>query len=215
MDRPESPSINFGVWWEKFPRRKKTVRSFNRSENSGPESLSRGRNVAKRKVKRIYQNKMWEAARLYRKEAEKCYKARAYLMAVVARGCELEALLRIFDFVENRRPKDRCYNLNGLIDRAFKRHWCPHDALRYWKKEQHVPLKTWLHGIREARNGVHAHLFNKDVATRQTVANITFVVHAMYSFLETKNARNFMKVLHERDEISNTEYNAWKRKQKA
>lgn len=77
---------------------------------------------------------MWEAARLYRKEADKCTKVRAYFMAIVARGCELEALLRIFDFVENRRPKDRYSNLNALIDRAFKRHWIPHDALRHWRK---------------------------------------------------------------------------------
>jgi len=170
--------------------------------------------VVRTKKKRIYQRKMWEAARLYRREADKCTKARAYFMTIVARGCELEALLRIFDFVENRRPKDRCYNLNGLIDRAFRRHWIPHDALRYWKKEQPTPVKTWLHGIREARNGVHAHLFDKEVATRQTVANITFVVHAMYRFLETKNARNFMKALHERGELSTAEYNAWKTKRK-
>lgn len=168
--------------------------------------------MARRKAKRIYQNKMWGAARFYCKEAGKCTTARAYFMALVARGCELEVLLRIFDFVENRRPKDRCYNLNRLIDRAFKRHWIPHDALRYWKKHQPVPLKTWLHGVREARNGVHAHLFDKDVATRRAVANITFVVHAMYSFLETKNSRNLMKALHERGEISTAEYNDWKRK---
>ncbi len=62
-----------------------------------------------------------------------------------------------------------------------------------------------LHGIREARNGVHAHLSDKDVATRRTVANITFVVHAMYSFLETKNARNFTNHLHERGEGSDAE----------
>jgi hypothetical protein len=170
--------------------------------------------MAKRKTKRVSQNKMWEAARLYRKEADKCTKARAYFMAIVARGCELEALLRIFDFVENRRPKDRCYNLNGLIDRAFKRHWIPHDALRHWKKAEPIALKPYLHAIREARNGVHAHLFRKDLATRRTVANITFVVHSMYSFLETKNARNFMKHLHERGEISDAEYRAWKKKQK-
>jgi hypothetical protein len=170
--------------------------------------------MAKRKTKRVYQNKMWAAARLYCKEAEKCTKARAYFMAIVARGCELEALLRIFDFVESRRPKDRCYNLNASIDRAFKRHWIPHDALRYWKKAEHTPLKTCLHEIREARNGVHAHLFQKGLVTRQTVANITFVVHAMYSFLETKNARNFMKHLHEIGEISDAEYRAWKKKRK-
>jgi len=168
--------------------------------------------MAKHKTKRVYQNNMWEAARLYRKEADKCYKAGAYFMAVVARGCELEALLRIFDFVENRRPKDRCYNLNALIDRAFRRHWIPHDALRRWKRAQRIPLKKYLHAIREARNGVHAHLFQKGLVTRQTAANITVVVHAMYSFLETKNARNFMNALHERGEISSAEYNAWRRK---
>lgn len=170
--------------------------------------------MANRKTKRVYQNKMWEAARLYRKEADKCTKARAYFMAIVARGCELEALLRIFDFVENRRPKDRCYNLNALIDRAFKRHWIPHDALRYWKKAQPIALKAYLHAIREARNGVHAHLFQNALVARRTVTNITFVVHAMYSFLETKNARNLMKHLHERGEISDPEYRDWRKKQK-
>jgi hypothetical protein len=170
--------------------------------------------MAKHKTKRVYQNKMWAAARLYCKEAEKCTKARAYFMAIVARGCELEALLRIFDFVESRHPKDRCYNVIALIDRAFKRHWIPHDALRYWKTAEHTPLKTCLHEIREARNGVHAHLFRKGLVTRQAAANITFVVHAMYSFLEMKNARNFMKHLHERGEISDAEYRAWKKKQK-
>jgi hypothetical protein len=157
---------------------------------------------------------MWEAARYYCKEAEKCYKAKAYFCAIVARGCELEALLRIFDFVESRRPKDRCYHLKRLIDRAFARHWIPHDALRYWKRVEHTPLKTCLHEIREARNGVHAHLFDKNLVTRQTVANVTFVVHAMYSFLETKNARNLMKHLHDKGEVSDVEYKAWKKKQK-
>jgi len=167
----------------------------------------------KTKRKRVYQNKMWAAARLYCKEAEKCFKARAYFSAIVARCCELEALLRIFDFVENRRPKERCEQLKWLIDRAFARHWIPHDALRYWKKAEHTPLKTCLHEIREARNGVHAHLFNKALVTRQTAANITFVVHAMYSFLETKNARNFMKLLHEKGELSDAQYKAWKKQQ--
>jgi hypothetical protein len=168
--------------------------------------------VAKHKRKRIYQNKMWEAARIYREEAEKCTKGRAYFMAIVARGCELEALLRIFDFVENRRPKDRSYSLKGLIDRAFKRHWIPHDALRYWKNHQPIPLKPYLHAIREVRNGVHAHLFQKNVVTRRAVANITFVVHAMYSLLEANNARNLMKALHARGEVSTGEYRAWRKK---
>jgi hypothetical protein len=167
----------------------------------------------KQKTKRVYQNKMWDAARLYCKEAEKCYKARAYFSAIVARGCELEALLRIFDFVETRRPKDRCKHLYWLINRAFARHWIPHDALRYWKTAEHTPLKTCLKEIREARNGVHANLFEKNLVTRQTAANITFVVHAMYSFLEIKNARNFMKHLHEDGKISDAEYKAWKKKQ--
>jgi hypothetical protein len=138
---------------------------------------------------------MWEAAKFYCKEAGKCFKARAYFSAIVARGCELEALLRIFDFVENRRPKDRCQKLYWLINRAFVRHWIPHDALRYWKKAESIPLKTCLHEIREVRNGVHAHLFKKPLVTRQTVAHVTFVVHAMYTFLEIKNSRNLMMAL--------------------
>lgn len=156
-------------------------------------------------TKRIYQNKMWDAARFYCREAQKCYKARAYFSAIVARGCELEALLRIFDFVENRRPEDRCKKLYWLINRAFARHWIPHDALRYWKKAEHTPLKTCLHEIREARNGVHAQLFDKKLMTRHAVTNITFVVHAMYSFLETKNVRNLMRHLYEDGKISPAE----------
>ena len=61
---------------------------------------------------------------------------------------------------------------------------------------------------------MHANLFKKNLVTRQTVANITFLVHTMYSFLQTKNARKFMKHLHEKGEISDTEYKAWKQKQK-
>lgn len=128
----------------------------------------------KQKTKRVFQNRMWEAARLYRREAEKCYKAKAYFSAIVARGCELEALLRIFDFVESRRPKDRCKQLHGLINRAFAKHWIPHEALRYWKKTEHTPLKECLHEIREARNGVHAHLFDKNLATRQVGGSPSF-----------------------------------------
>lgn len=167
----------------------------------------------KRRTKRVYQNKMWEAARFYCKEAQRCYRAKAYFSAIVARGCELEAILRIFDFVENRRPKDRCQRLKWLINRAFARHWVPHDALRYWRKAEHTPLKECLHEIREVRNGVHAHLFDRKLVNRRTVANITFVVHAMYSFLETKNARNLMKHLHQDGEISDVEYRAWSKKQ--
>jgi hypothetical protein len=155
---------------------------------------------------------MWDAAKFYCNEARRCYKARAYFSAIVARGCEMEALLRIFDFVENRRPKDRSHNLYWLINRAFARHWIPHDALRYWKKAQHIPLKTALHTIREARNGVHAHLFERHLVTRQMVVNVTFVVHAMYSYLEIKNARNLMKALYARGEITPAEYWAWMKK---
>lgn len=161
----------------------------------------------------MYQDKMWAAAKFYCKEAQKCYGARAYFAALVARGCELEALLRIFDFVQTRRPKDRCKQFYGLINRAFARHWIPHDALRHWKKTEQIPLKTCLHEVREARNGVHAHLFEKNLFTRRTVTNVTYVVHAVYSFLEIKNARNLMKHLHERGEISEAEYRAWKKKQ--
>lgn len=157
---------------------------------------------------------MWDAARLYSKEAERCFKARAYFFAIVARTCELEALLRIFDFVENRRPKDRCKKLYWLINRAFARHWIPHDALRYWKKNEKIPLKDCLHEVREIRNGVHAHLFMKNLATRQTAASVTYVVDAMYSFLEVKNARNLMKHLHEDGKISGAEYRAWEKGQK-
>jgi hypothetical protein len=67
-------------------------------------NLSRGTKIVKQKTKRVYQNKMWDVARFYCKEAQKCYKARAYFSAIVARGCELEALLRIFDFVEVTFP---------------------------------------------------------------------------------------------------------------
>jgi hypothetical protein len=154
---------------------------------------------------------MWDAARVYRKEAEKCYQARAYFSAIVARGAELEALLRIFDFVENR-PKDRCHNFKSLINRAFKNHWIPHDALRAWKRED-IPLKTCLHLIREARNGVHAHIFHKGFVTRKMAYSIRYIVQTMFSFLEIKNARNFMKHLHERGKISNAEYITWKKKQ--
>lgn len=169
----------------------------------------------KQKTKRANPNKMWAAARFYCKEAERCRKSRAYFSAIVARACELEALLRIFDFVETRRPKDRCGQLKLLIDRAFARHWIPHDALQYWKRAEHTPLKACLHEIREARNGVHAHLFNRGLVTRQTVANVTFVVHAMYSFLETKNARNLMKRLHGTGQLSDAEYKAWRKQPKA
>ena len=79
---------------------------------------------------------MWDAAKFYCKEAEKSHRAKAYFCALVARGCELEALLRIFDFVETKKTKDRCRDLYGLFNRAFAKHWIPHDALRWWKKTQ-------------------------------------------------------------------------------
>ena len=76
----------------------------------------------RQKQKRVYQQKMWDAAKFYCKEAKKSHKAKAYFCALVARGCELEALLRIFDFVETTKPKDRCRDLYGLINRAFVKH---------------------------------------------------------------------------------------------
>lgn len=164
-------------------------------------------------MKRMSQDRLWKAARFYQKEAEKCYRARAYFAALVVRGCELEALLRIFDFVETRRPKDRCKNLYSVINRAFVKHWIPHDGLRHWKKTEKIPLKTCLHDIREARNGVHAHLFQQDLVTRRVVINVKYVIESMFSLLEIKNARNFMKHLHEAGEISDADYRAWKKKQ--
>lgn len=155
---------------------------------------------------------MWDAARIYCSEAEKAFKAKAYFCALVARGCELEALLRIFDFVETRRAKDRCYNLNGLINRAFAKRWIPSDALRWWKKHQGSALKPWLHFIRESRNGVHAHLFRKNVFTRHTVSNVSYVVHEMYTALENRNSRNLMRHLYERGRITATEYRDWQKK---
>lgn len=166
----------------------------------------------KPKTKRVYQAKMWHAARLYRKEAEKCYKARAYFSAMVIRGCELEAYLRLFDFVETRRAKDRCHSFNGLINRAFAKHWFPHDGLRYWKRTEGVPLKACLHELKEARNGVHAMLFDKGLANRRVAAYVAYLVESVRELLQIKNARQLMKHLYEGGEISRAEYNAWKKK---
>jgi hypothetical protein len=166
----------------------------------------------KKKRKRVYQQKMWDAAKFYCKDADKSYKAKAYFSALVTRASELEALLRIFDFVETRKPKDRCHSFKGLVDRAFAKHWIPHDGLTYWKKTHRIPLKTCLYEIIEARNGVHAHLFQKDLFTRRTAANVSYLVHSMYELIEIKNARNFMKNLYEHGKISAQEYKAWKKK---
>ncbi len=164
-------------------------------------------------TRRASQARLWEASRFYRKEADRCFKARAYFFAIVARCCEIEALLRAFDFIETRRPKDRCKKLHWLINRAFSRHWIPHDALRHWKKTERVSLKAVLHEVKEARNGVHAHLFDKHLTTRAAAVNVGFVADAMYLFLETKNARNLMKLLFERGEVSGAEYRRWLRGQ--
>lgn len=167
----------------------------------------------KRKTKRMSQARLWDAARAYGDEAEKCFKAKAYFSTIVARGAQLEALLRTFDFVETRRPAERCSKLYWLINRAFARHWIPHDGLRYWKRVQRVPLKTCLHELREARNGLHAPQFDKTLLNRRAARNVTYLVKSMYDLLEIKNARNFMKALHENGEISDAEYKSWKRKQ--
>jgi len=169
--------------------------------------------MAKRKKqKHVSQKEMWEAAKIYRSEGDKAFKAKAYFCAFVARGCELEALLRIFDFVETESPKDRCYNLNGLINRAFAKRWIPNDALRWWKEHQGGPLKPWLHFIRESRNGVHAHLFQKDLFTRATVSDVSYVVRQMYTSIENRNARNLMRHLYETGEVTAAEYRDWQRK---
>jgi hypothetical protein len=166
----------------------------------------------RKKHKSLNQEKMWNAARFYRREAERSHKARAYFCSLVARACELEALLRIFDLVETNKAKDRCRDLYGLINRAFIRHWVPHDALRWWKQTHGVPLKECLHEVREARNGVHAHLFEKDLFTRRTAANVTNLVRSMYAAIEIKNSRNLMWALYARGEITPREYWAWKKK---
>ena len=166
----------------------------------------------KKKQKRVYQQKMWDAAKIYCGEAEKAYKARAYFCALVALGCELEALLRIFDFVQTTRRKDRCRDFYGLINRAFKQHWIPHDVLSWWKKTHGSPLKPWLHEIREARNGVHAHLFQKDLFTRQVVSNVTYVVHEMYTAIEMRNSRNLMEHLYQSGNVTAGEYRKWKKR---
>jgi hypothetical protein len=36
----------------------------------------------------------------------------------------------------------------------------------------------------------------------------------MYLFLEIRNAKNLMKHLHEKDEVSDAEYRAWKKQKK-
>jgi hypothetical protein len=73
-------------------------------------------------------------------------------------------------------------------------------------RRQSTPLKKCLREIREARNGVHAHLFDKNLVTLQTVANVAYVVESKYSFLETNNAPHLMKHLHKRGDISHAEY---------
>jgi hypothetical protein len=166
----------------------------------------------KRKKTRVRQNRLWEAARFYRKEAKKCHRAKAYFSALVARVCELEALLRIFDQVETRRSKDRCRNLHSLINRAFAKHWIPHDALRYWRKTQGFSLKDCLHEVREARNGVHAHLFKRDLFTRTTATNVRVIVESMFAALQIKNSRNLMFALYAAGEITPREYWAWKKR---
>ncbi len=170
--------------------------------------LTKGSNVL-----RVSRSRLWEASKFYRKEADRCFKARAYFFAIVARCCEIEALLRIFDFVQTRTPRARCKNLHDLINRAFLRHWIPHDALRHWKKTERVPLRAVLHEVREARNGVHAHLFDWGLPTRAAAVNVGFVADAMYLFLETKNARNLMKHLFERGKVSGAQYRGWLRGQ--
>ena len=155
---------------------------------------------------------MWDAAKFYRREADKSHKARAYFCALVARAAELEALLRIFDFVETIKPKNRCRDLYGLINRAFVKHWVPHDALRWWKKTHGIPLKECLHDIREARNGVHAHLFQRDLFTRRTAANVKYLVESMYAAIEIRNSRDLMWEGYARGEITPAEYWAWKKK---
>jgi hypothetical protein len=59
---------------------------------------------------------------------------------------------------------------------------------------------------------VHAHLFQKDLFTRRTASNVTYLVHSTYDALKIKNARNLMWSLYEKGEITPAEYWAWKKK---
>jgi len=43
----------------------------------------------RKKQKRVYQQKMWDAAKFYCREAKKSHNAKAYFCALVARGCRL------------------------------------------------------------------------------------------------------------------------------
>jgi hypothetical protein len=43
--------------------------------------------------------------------SRKILQSQGVFCLLVARSCELEALLRIYDLVETRKPKDRCHNL--------------------------------------------------------------------------------------------------------
>lgn len=168
--------------------------------------------MSKKKRKRASQKRLWDAARLYRDEAERCFKAKAYFSTIVARGAQLEAILRLFDFVETESPADRCTKLYWLINRAFARHWIPHDGLRHWKRVERIPLKTCLHELRDARNGLHAPEFDKSLFNRTSARNATYLVDSMYNLLEVKNARNLMKALHAAGEISAAEYREWQRR---
>jgi len=169
------------------------------------------RRKKRNKPKRVYQRNMWKAGRLYHREAQRAHKAGAYFCAVVARACEMEALLRLFDILETKSPKDRCHSLSGLINRAFKKHWIPHDALRWWKQAQRVSFKECLHEVREARNGVHAHLFDKKVFTRRTSSNVSYIVEQVWAALKIKNDRNLMFHLYQRGDITPKKYWAWRR----
>ncbi len=59
---------------------------------------------------------------------------------------------------------------------------------------------------------MHAHLFQKDLFTRRTSSNVTYLVHSMYDALKIKNARNLMWSLYERGKITPAEYRVWKKK---
>ncbi len=167
----------------------------------------------RQKQQRASPPRMWSAVYFYRDEAKRCMRSRAYFSALLAHAARLEALLRIFDFVDTPTPKDRAYKFSTLINRAFKRHWIPHDALRVWNANESQPMKTYLHNVREARNGVHANVFEKKVATREIATNVEYIVESVGACLEVRNARSLMRTLHNRGDISTREYNDWKKGQ--
>jgi len=81
--------------------------------------LNTGRETEKEKAEVCISAKAVGCGKVLLQTGQEIPEIQAYFCALVARGSELEALLRLFDFVETKKPKGRCRGLNGLINRAF------------------------------------------------------------------------------------------------